>query len=106
MFGFTGAALSKLRYMQNGGKKPRYSVDQWDRQSTLDHHFLVYAWETAAGNWIEGVDVNGSDLIKEGGAGVLTFARNAETDAVVCGLKAAEVSSLADEKYYSRSRMC
>ncbi|KAK5113851.1 hypothetical protein LTR62_003235 [Meristemomyces frigidus] len=35
MFGFSGAALSKLRHMQNGGKRARHSVDQWDRQSTL-----------------------------------------------------------------------
>ncbi|WPH00263.1 Hypothetical protein R9X50_00308700 [Acrodontium crateriforme] len=32
MFGFTGAALSKIRHMQNGGKRARHSVDQWDRQ--------------------------------------------------------------------------
>jgi len=35
MFGVSGAALSKIRHMQNGGKRPRHSVDQWDRQSTL-----------------------------------------------------------------------
>ena len=33
MFGFTGAALSKIRHMQNGGKRARHSIDQWDRQS-------------------------------------------------------------------------
>ncbi|KAK4956910.1 hypothetical protein LTR66_008188 [Elasticomyces elasticus] len=32
MFGFTGAGLSKVRHMQNGGKRARHSVDQWDRQ--------------------------------------------------------------------------
>ena len=31
MFAFTGGALSKLRHMQNGGKRARYSIDQWDR---------------------------------------------------------------------------
>lgn len=31
MFGFTGAALSKIRHMQNGGKRARHSIDQWDR---------------------------------------------------------------------------
>ncbi|KAF2400744.1 hypothetical protein EJ06DRAFT_509596 [Trichodelitschia bisporula] len=31
MFGVTGGALSKLRHMQNGGKRGRHSVDQWDR---------------------------------------------------------------------------
>ena len=35
MFAFSGAAISKLRNMQNGGKRARHSVDQWDRQSTL-----------------------------------------------------------------------
>jgi hypothetical protein len=32
-FGVSGAGLSKIRNMQNGGKRPRHSVDQWDRQS-------------------------------------------------------------------------
>ncbi|KYG47512.1 hypothetical protein M433DRAFT_132935 [Acidomyces richmondensis BFW] len=43
MFGFSGAALSKIRHMQNGGKRGRHSVDQWDRQSTLNllHHLPV-----------------------------------------------------------------
>ncbi|KUJ21767.1 uncharacterized protein LY89DRAFT_694260 [Mollisia scopiformis] len=31
MFGVTGAGLSKIRHMQNGGKRARHSVDQWDR---------------------------------------------------------------------------
>ncbi|KAF2763973.1 hypothetical protein EJ03DRAFT_322030 [Teratosphaeria nubilosa] len=31
-FGVSGAGLSKLRHMQNGGKRGRHSVDQWDRQ--------------------------------------------------------------------------
>ncbi|KAK0124276.1 hypothetical protein ONS95_009249 [Cadophora gregata] len=35
MFGVTGAGLSKIRHMQNGGKRGRHSVDQWDRQSRL-----------------------------------------------------------------------
>ncbi|KFY18868.1 hypothetical protein V493_08291 [Pseudogymnoascus sp. VKM F-4281 (FW-2241)] len=30
MFGITGAGLSKVRAMQNGGKRGRHSVDQWD----------------------------------------------------------------------------
>lgn len=38
MFGVSGAALSKIRHMQNGGKRPRHSVDQWDRQSTFLFH--------------------------------------------------------------------
>ncbi|PBP27844.1 hypothetical protein BUE80_DR001172 [Diplocarpon rosae] len=31
MFGITGAGMSKIRHMQNGGKRGRHSVDQWDR---------------------------------------------------------------------------
>ncbi|CAK7266053.1 hypothetical protein SEPCBS57363_001901 [Sporothrix epigloea] len=33
MFGVSGAGMSKIRHMQNGGKRARRSVDQWDRQS-------------------------------------------------------------------------
>ena len=33
MFGFTGAGLSKIRHMQNGGKRARHSIDQWDHVS-------------------------------------------------------------------------
>ncbi|KAI1500877.1 hypothetical protein F5X99DRAFT_384715 [Biscogniauxia marginata] len=33
MFGTTGAGLSKFRNWQNGGKRARRSLDQWDRQS-------------------------------------------------------------------------
>ncbi|KAI1104927.1 hypothetical protein F4804DRAFT_164576 [Jackrogersella minutella] len=32
MFGATGAGLSKLRHWNNGGKRERRSLDQWDRQ--------------------------------------------------------------------------
>jgi len=32
MFGVTGAGLSKIRHMQNGGKRARHSIDAWDRQ--------------------------------------------------------------------------
>ncbi|KAF2860726.1 hypothetical protein K470DRAFT_67018 [Piedraia hortae CBS 480.64] len=31
MFGVTGGGLSGIRYIQNGGKKARRSVDQWDK---------------------------------------------------------------------------
>ncbi|RMY34540.1 hypothetical protein D0864_16701 [Hortaea werneckii] len=40
MFGVSGAALSKIRHMQNGGKRGRHSVDQWDRQSMCISLFL------------------------------------------------------------------
>lgn len=36
MFMFTGGALTKLRHVQNGGKRARHSIDQWDRQSTME----------------------------------------------------------------------
>ncbi|KAF2478935.1 hypothetical protein BDY17DRAFT_304706 [Neohortaea acidophila] len=32
MFGITGGALTKVKNMQNGGKRPRHSIDAWDRQ--------------------------------------------------------------------------
>jgi len=32
MFAITGGGLSKLRHMQNGGKRGRHSIDAWDRQ--------------------------------------------------------------------------
>jgi len=38
MFGFTGAALSKIRHMQNGGKRARHSIDQWDRVCSATSH--------------------------------------------------------------------
>ncbi|CAG8957104.1 hypothetical protein HYFRA_00009305 [Hymenoscyphus fraxineus] len=31
MFGVTGVGLTKIRLMQNDGKRQRYSVDYWDR---------------------------------------------------------------------------
>lgn len=31
MFGVTGAGLNKIKNMQSGGKKHRWSVDQWDK---------------------------------------------------------------------------
>lgn len=35
MFGISGASLAGLKYIQNGWKRPRFSLDQWDRQSKL-----------------------------------------------------------------------
>ncbi|EMR90724.1 putative small secreted protein [Botrytis cinerea BcDW1] len=35
MFGITGAGMSGVRALQNGGKRARHSVDAWDRQSNL-----------------------------------------------------------------------
>lgn len=36
MFGATGAGMSKIKHMQNGGKRQRRSIDQWDRVRTYD----------------------------------------------------------------------
>ncbi|KAL6890743.1 hypothetical protein GGI43DRAFT_415633 [Trichoderma evansii] len=33
MFGATGTGLAAFKTWQNEGKRPRYSLDQWDRQS-------------------------------------------------------------------------
>ncbi|KAL0934198.1 small secreted protein [Colletotrichum truncatum] len=33
MFGITGTGLHVIKSIQNGGKKPRWGLDQWDRQS-------------------------------------------------------------------------
>lgn len=35
MFGVSGAGMSKIRNMQNGGKRGRRSIDQWDKQSKI-----------------------------------------------------------------------
>ncbi|PFH56193.1 hypothetical protein XA68_16915 [Ophiocordyceps unilateralis] len=34
MFGVTGVGLAFIKKYQNEGKRPRYSLDAWDRQST------------------------------------------------------------------------
>ncbi|OTA03468.1 hypothetical protein A9Z42_0039530 [Trichoderma parareesei] len=33
MFGATGTGLAAFKTWQNEGKRPRYSLDQWDKQS-------------------------------------------------------------------------
>ncbi|CAG7563563.1 unnamed protein product [Fusarium equiseti] len=33
MFGISGTGLAVIKTWQNEGKRPRYSVDQWDRVS-------------------------------------------------------------------------
>lgn len=35
MFTATGGGLGALRVWQNDGKRPRHSLDQWDRVSLL-----------------------------------------------------------------------
>ncbi|KKY35671.1 hypothetical protein UCDDA912_g04278 [Diaporthe ampelina] len=32
MFGVSGVGLANIKYYQNGGKRARRSLDQWDRQ--------------------------------------------------------------------------
>ncbi|KAF2178214.1 hypothetical protein K469DRAFT_731714 [Zopfia rhizophila CBS 207.26] len=36
MFAFTGGALGQLRWMQNGGKRPRHGLDAWDRTAVME----------------------------------------------------------------------
>ncbi|KAJ9420646.1 hypothetical protein QL093DRAFT_2334050 [Fusarium oxysporum] len=36
MFGISGTGLAVIKTWQNEGKRPRYSVDQWDRVSLMD----------------------------------------------------------------------
>lgn len=31
MFGVSGAGLNKIKNMQSGGKRHRWSIDQWDK---------------------------------------------------------------------------
>ncbi|KEY67669.1 hypothetical protein S7711_03922 [Stachybotrys chartarum IBT 7711] len=38
MFGITGTGLAAFRTWQNEGKRPRYSLDQWDKQSNYDSY--------------------------------------------------------------------
>ncbi|POR39183.1 Uncharacterized protein TPAR_00616 [Tolypocladium paradoxum] len=33
MFGVTGTGLAAVKTWRNEGKRPRYSLDQWDKQS-------------------------------------------------------------------------
>ncbi|KAK3292548.1 uncharacterized protein B0H64DRAFT_230662 [Chaetomium fimeti] len=40
MFGVTGAGMNKIKNMQSGGKRHRWSVDQWDKQSTIEASYL------------------------------------------------------------------
>ncbi|TDZ28296.1 hypothetical protein C8035_v012348 [Colletotrichum spinosum] len=36
MFGITGTGLAVIKGIQNGGKKPRWGLDQWDRDFVMD----------------------------------------------------------------------
>jgi len=42
MFGVTGAGMSKIRHAQNGGKRQRRGLDQWDRVSTSSMQRLAH----------------------------------------------------------------
>ncbi|OAQ78753.1 hypothetical protein VFPBJ_06874 [Purpureocillium lilacinum] len=35
MFGVTGTGLAAVKTWRNEGKRPRYSLDQWDKQSKM-----------------------------------------------------------------------
>ncbi|RMZ03008.1 hypothetical protein D0860_06978 [Hortaea werneckii] len=60
MFGVSGAALSKIRHMQNGGKRGRHSVDQWDRQSM----FFPFPFPGRQYGWLRG---GGKEEMENGG---------------------------------------
>ncbi|KAI8682722.1 NADH dehydrogenase [ubiquinone] 1 alpha subcomplex subunit 1 [Fusarium sp. Ph1] len=36
MFGISGTGLAVIKTWQNEGKRPRYSVDQWDKVSLME----------------------------------------------------------------------
>ncbi|PKS07845.1 hypothetical protein jhhlp_006453 [Lomentospora prolificans] len=38
MFGATGVGLATVKHFQSGKKRPRYSVDHWDRVSKYISH--------------------------------------------------------------------
>ncbi|MBE7179990.1 MAG: hypothetical protein INR71_02085 [Terriglobus roseus] len=40
MFAITGTSLSAIRWINNGGKKARYSLDRWDRVRAPSWHVL------------------------------------------------------------------
>ncbi|KAM0322322.1 hypothetical protein ACHAQA_009612 [Verticillium albo-atrum] len=41
MFGITGTGLAVIKGIQNGGKKPRYSLDQWDKYDSLPLRYML-----------------------------------------------------------------
>ncbi|KAL9630898.1 MAG: hypothetical protein Q9204_004486 [Flavoplaca sp. TL-2023a] len=43
LMGITGAGMSTIRAMQNGGKRGRHSVDQWDRVSKASTFIMAGA---------------------------------------------------------------
>ncbi|KAH6658864.1 hypothetical protein F5X68DRAFT_226145 [Plectosphaerella plurivora] len=36
MFGATGAGLAAVKGIRNDGKKPRWNIDQWDKETVMD----------------------------------------------------------------------
>lgn len=43
MFGISGTGLAVIKTWQNEGKRPRYSVDQWDKVGYLCRQWWVDA---------------------------------------------------------------
>ncbi|KAF7955259.1 uncharacterized protein EAE97_000518 [Botrytis byssoidea] len=41
MFGITGAGMSGVRALQNGGKRARHSVDAWDRVTLSSELYAI-----------------------------------------------------------------
>ncbi len=58
MFGVTGAGMSKIRNMQNGGKRQRRGLDQWDRVRSLQPHLNILD-RTMANDQCSKVDLPG-----------------------------------------------
>ncbi|TLS28841.1 hypothetical protein PpBr36_00303 [Pyricularia pennisetigena] len=44
MFGVSGAGISAFRRYTNGGKRPRRSIDQWDRMITQQQSYSFSTW--------------------------------------------------------------
>ncbi|KAL2197984.1 hypothetical protein P885DRAFT_76693 [Corynascus similis CBS 632.67] len=47
MFGVTGAGMNKIKNMQSGGKRHRWSIDQWDKYDDV-HDFNTVFHECGA----------------------------------------------------------
>ncbi|XP_044719108.1 NADH-ubiquinone oxidoreductase MWFE subunit domain-containing protein [Hirsutella rhossiliensis] len=49
MFGVTGTGLAFVKTMRNEGKRPRYSLDEWDKQSKITTSSRVATQRTTPG---------------------------------------------------------
>ncbi|KAK4145236.1 uncharacterized protein C8A04DRAFT_26998 [Dichotomopilus funicola] len=44
MFGVSGAGLNKIKNMQSGGKRHRWSIDQWDKYDDASRSERTSVW--------------------------------------------------------------